>query len=264
MTTVSAHVQQVGPVGNFPYLALETLPLTPQSGCGYFVYLGGSCSNVYNVCDDITNYGSFTGGTSPTTSTVVAQSDIDNAANNLIQTNQPDAQQVLQGQLNAGEQLAGSPGCQPATSSNHSAGYAASTVTVTVTFTCTGEAYDQAGALTLASRLLTNQAASNPGAGYALVGQIKRTFVSAAAPDSQGNIALVVQAEGVWAYSFSDSQKQALARLIAGKNKQDAISSLMAEIGVAQVSIQITGGDGQKLPTAASQITITVLTVSGL
>ena len=64
---------------------------------------------------------------------------------------------------------------------------------VTVTVTCTGEAYDYDAAL--AVKLLNDQATSNPGASYALVGQIKTTLVSAAPPDSQGTVAIVVNAD---------------------------------------------------------------------
>ena len=55
-----------------------------------------------------------------------------------------------------------------------------------------------------------------------------------------------------------------LTSLIAGKSKQDALSLLAAQTGVAQATIQITGGNGQKLPTAANQITVQVQAVSGL
>lgn len=263
--TVPGHVNQVGSGGNFPYLAYHTLrsPAAPLSGCSPFGYESGACGGAPSYCWGIFNQGPFTGGTDPQTYPVVTQSDIDNAANSLIQANQPDAQQLLQGHLQTNERLIGTAQCTHQISSDHSAGDQASQVTVTVTFTCTGEAYDYGGALTLAATLLENQAASNPGAGYALVGKIKTSQVSATSGGG-GSVAIAVSAEGIWAYQFSNSQKQNLANLIAGKNKQDALNLLQAQTGVAQVSIQITSGDGQTLPTQPNQITIDIQTVSGL
>ncbi len=210
----------------------------------------------------VENLSAFTGGRDASTETVVRQSDIDNAANSLENQNQPNAQQLLQGQLKTGEQLVGTPQCQPNVSANHQAGDVASQVTVTVTFTCTGEAYDHDGALALAVTLLTNQAANDPGSGYALVGNIRTSLLSAAISDNQGTVAISVSAEGVWAYQFSDAQKQMLAAQIAGKNKQDAESLLTSQTGIAQVDIRLAGG-GQTLPTDPRQISIVIQTVTG-
>jgi VCBS repeat-containing protein len=268
-TTVQAHIQQVGAIGNFPaqpssYIS-RSGSVAPLSGsCHSFGYYRGACQYPFTNCLIILSQSAFTGGTDPQTVTAVAQSDINNTANSLIQANQPNAQQVVQNQLKANEQLAGTPQCQPNTSANHNAGDVANTVTVTVTFTCTGEAFDRDGAFSLAEQLLKNQAASNPGQGFALAGKIKPSLVSAADPDNQGNIALVVKAEGVWAYQFSDAQMQTLARLIAGKSKQDALTALGAQTGVAQANIQINGGSGQTLPAQASEISIKVQAVAGL
>lgn len=244
---VPGHIFQVGAIGNFP------------SSCGQTVSFGYTPnSRLFYLIND----SAFTGGTDPQTVTAVAQSDIDNAANNLIQANQPNTQQVLQGQLQQGEQLAGTPQCAPNTSADHQAGDAADQVTVTVTFTCTGIAYDQAGALALAAQLLMNQAAPTPGEGYGLVGQIKTTLLSAT-PDTQIAVQIVVRAEGVWAYQFSAAQKQALAKLIAGKSKQEAQQLLASQPGVETASITLSGGNSSTLPTDLAKIKINVQTVSG-
>src|SRR5262249_9103799 len=136
-------------------------------------------------------------------------------------------------------------------------------VTVTVSFTCTGKAYDQAGALALGVTLLQHQAATTPGAGYVLVGQIKTALISAEL-GNQGTVVIAVHAEGIWVYQFSDSQKQALASLVASKSQQEAMSLLSAQTGVAQANIQIQGGNGQTLPTDAQKITVVIQLISGL
>jgi VCBS repeat-containing protein len=254
---VPGHVQQVGTSGN-----------AQPSSCFAFIYhnVSNCPGTTYgNVCWAIAA-GSvtipLTGGTDPQPYTAVAQSDIDGAANSLINANQPDAQQVVQGQVQSNEQLIGTPQCSPNTSADHKAGDAASQVTVMVTFTCIGEAYDHDAALALASTLLTNQARSSPGAGYALVGQIKTTLTNATL-GSQGTVTITATAEGVWSYQFSDAQKQSLAGLIAGKSEREAIQVLQAQTGVAQVAIHFSGGNGQTLPTDPRQITITIQDVQG-
>ena len=244
---VPGHIFQVGASGNFP------------SSCGQTVSFGYTPnSRLFYLIND----SAFTGGTDPQTATVVTQSDIDGATQTLIQINQPDPQLELQGQLQQGEQLADTPHCSPHTSADHQVGDAATQVTVTVSFTCTGIAYDQAGALVLVASLLKDQAASTPGAGYALVGQLKTTLLSATS-DAQGTVQIEVQAEGVWAYQFSVAQKQALAKLIAGKSKQEAQRLLASQPGVETASITLSGGNSSTLPTDLAKIKINVQTVSG-
>ncbi|HEY7418467.1 MAG TPA: hypothetical protein VH593_25025, partial [Ktedonobacteraceae bacterium] len=63
-------------------------------------------------------------------------------------------------------------------------------------------------------------------------------------------------ADGVWAYQFSDAQKQTLAQLIAGKNVQAAQQALDAQPGVERATIQLFGG--QTLPSDPAKITIVV------
>jgi VCBS repeat-containing protein len=263
-TSVQAHVQQVGSGGNFlRLLAAQNRTFSPQGGCGIFVYNGGVCNNnQFNICFDVYNATNFTGGTDPQVYTEVAQSDIDNAASSLEQANQPNAQQVLQSNLQAGEQLIGTPQCSPKISSDHRAGDQVKSVTVTVFFVCIGEAYNQAGALTLAQTLLTSEAQTKFGPTYALVGQIK-TSQANATQDTQGNVTITVNAEGVWAYQFTDAQKAQLATLIVGKAKADALQLLMTQTGVAQVTIDLPGAAGQTLPTDPQKIMVVIQTVAG-
>jgi hypothetical protein len=259
--TVPAHVQQAGPIGNYPLFTLPAVTVAPRSGCAFFVYLGGSCSNVYNVCLDVYSTSSFTGGTNARTEAAVAQSDIDGAAQSLLQTTQPDAGQVVQNQLQPNERLVGTPQCAPRVSADHQVGDAANSVTVSVSFTCSGEAYDDAGARALVTGLLQDQARHTPGAGYALVGQIKVTLLSAT-PGSQGTVQLAVSAEGLWAYQFSPAKQQSLARLIAGKSAPEAQRILTTQPGVSRAAITLSG-DGQTLPADPSKIIIAIGPISG-
>ena len=240
-TTVSARAVQPGASGNIPASDMNQ----PYSG--------------YNI----NNPAAFTGGQGPQTTTIVQQSDIDGAATTL-EANPPNAQRVLQGQVRTNEQMIGTPQCTPNVTSDHKAGDQAASATVTVSFNCTGEVYDRDGALSMAAKQLTTQAATRPGPGYTLVGQIVTALAQAALADaSTGTIKLTVNAEGIWVFHFSAAQKLSLAKLLAGKSKKDVQSLLSARKGVSSISIQVSGGDGNTLPTDPGQIAIVVQSVSG-
>ena len=220
-------------------------------------YIKGSCSS--SPCTEIAVH-ITTDGTDPQPETVVAQSDIDNAAAALEQNNQPDADQEVQSQLQSGQQeIGGTAQCSPNVISSQAAGDPSSKVTVTVTFTCTGSAYTTKDATDLATQLLTNGAQSQLGAQYAPAGQIASSIVSSS-PGDQGTENLVVNASGTWAYQFSTADQQNLAALIAGKTTQDAKQALLAQPGVADADVQITKGSGQTLPTKAQEIKIEIKT----
>ena len=243
------HIAQVGTIGNIPQsdaCANSMVPPCPGS-IGFYHYYsfpGGGW--------DVTNTNHFAGGQDPQPYTFVQQSDIDSAANTLEQRNAPDAQQVLQPQIQANKHLIGTPQCKPNVTSDHNAGDKVTSVTVTVIFTCTGEVYDSSEVQTLTTRLLGNQAS----VGYALVGTVVATITDAKITDMiHGTASLTVNAEGVWAYTFTDEQKQALARLIAGKTKDEVRTLLLSQAGVKQVDVQVSGDN---LPADASHIAIMV------
>lgn len=250
---VPAHVIPVGTIGNIP------TEDTPVKGFKYRT----TDSSGYIV--QVQNDSPFTGGQDPQTYSVVQQSDIDGAAQALEQANTPNVQQVLQPQVQADEQLIGTPQCKLKVTSDHVAGGRATSVTVTVSFTCTGEVYNPQPAQAMASQLLTTQASTNPGPGYTLVGNIAALVTGAAVSSvNQSTVMLTINAEGVWVYQFSSAQTQALAKDIAGKKKQDVQAFLLKQKGIAKVLINLTGGDGKTLPANADQIKIVVQSVQGI
>ena len=186
---VPAHVVQTGTIGN--------LPPVNNGNAGF--YYCTNCPNGKVQGYEIENDMAFSGGQNSQTVTTVQQSDIDNAANMLETANTPNPQQVLQAQIRTNEQLINSAQCKPNVSSNHAAGEQATSVTVTVTFTCTGEAYDQSGALTLAQKLLMNQAKGQFGPHYTLQGSIVATVTRAVLTNAgQGTITVTVDTSGTW------------------------------------------------------------------
>jgi serine/threonine protein kinase len=237
---VQAHVAQAGTIGNLP---------TVTNGDAGFYYCT-NCPNGNVQGYEIENDMAFSGGRGSQTVTTVQQSDIDNVANTLEAAHAPNPQQIFQEQLHANEQLINAAQCAPSVSSDHAAGEQATSVTVTVTFTCTGEVYDQSGALALAQKLLTNQAIGDLGPHSTHQGSIAATMIHAVLTDTrQGTITLTIATSGIWIAQFDGTSLQALAVSIAGKTRQEAQAILAANKDIARANIQISGGNGDVLPT---------------
>lgn len=255
--------------------ATVTVPPAPSGGVsqratqGHILEIGTIGNHEFNnninhiLKYDVFNNPPFSNGRDPQTYTAVQQSDINGAASALENTNMPNAQQILQSQVGAKEEFIGNPSCNPNVRANQAPGDKATTVTVNVSFTCTGEVYDSSKAVSMAVQLLTKQAAASPGPGYTLVGHIATNAGKATLADANsGTITLPVSAQGTWVFQFSDAQKAALAQLVAGKSKSDALTLLAAQRGIAKVAIQLVGGNASILPTDASQIKVVVQAIT--
>ena len=242
----AAYADPPGASGNIPALAIN------KFCCG---------SNTISV----KNNDAFSGGQDAQTIKLVQQGDIDNAANPLKGPLQRQALASPNLRKQANEQFIDQqPTCTTKVTSDHVAGDQVSTVTVTVTVSCSGDVYDQVGAQTIAANLLRQQASKDLTADYMLVGNLVTQIVQVN-NDEQGNINLRIKAEGIWVFQFTDAEKANLAKLIAGKSKPDAKALLMQQPGVDSVStIDITGASVSTLPTDSKQITIIIQPVPGL
>ncbi len=239
-TTIPAHAVNPGQSGNIAVNDVNQ----PYQG--------------YNVL----NEAAFSGGQDAKTTAVVAQSDIDTTASSLEAVLTPAVKQALLGKLNANEHSFGDPQCSPNVTSDHTVGDEAAKVTVTVTTSCTVEAYDNDGAQAMAKKLLSNQAANDPGSGYGLTGNITTAVGQPTLVDTaHGTLSLPVNAEGIWVYQWSDAQKQDSAKLVAGRSAQDAKMLLQGQKGVSAVNIQLSSGSNDVLPSEASHITVDVAVV---
>ncbi len=183
-------------------------------------------------------------------------------ANPLVNPTEQSALNTLKGQRHTNEQLVGQPKCAPNVNANPPAGSKSSTVTVSVSASCSGEVYDHTGAIALAVTSLQNQASKVPGASYKLVGQIVPTITQLAVVDNKGTVSLVIKAEGIWEYNFGKTQEAQLAQKIAGKSQQAAQAILAEQTGVGKV-VSITPS-GSTLPTDATQIHFVIQDVPGL
>ena len=256
---VPAHVQDTGIAGNIP-------GAWGPGGCWYFLWAKGaknSCPYGWfgRACTIITVDSAFTGGQDGYDGPTIQQSDIDAAAKDLISANRPNPQQVLQRWMQPNEQIIDTPQCTPNLSPYQQAGDHAAQVTVSLYYTCTAEVYDQQTAFKLATRMLTTQATTDLGTNFALVGNVKTALISATF-GSQGIVQLTIQARGMWAYHFTDAQKQQLAQLLAGKGEQEALQLAGNQPGVAYVTVHLLANQ-QRLPSDSQQIAVVVQAISG-
>jgi len=206
----------------------------------------------------------FTGGQDAHDYTFVQQNDIDGAVTPLVNQLTSDAQTAVQQQAHTNEQFAGSPNCTPNVKANHKANDSATAVMVTVTVTCNGVVYDPQAARSMAADLLRSDAATQPGANYALIGDTVIGTPLVATTDEHSTVTLNVSAEGIWVYQFGDAQKQHIAQLIAGKTLSDARAILLKQEGIRLFHFATNGGWGRALPTSPNDITFTVAPVPGL
>ncbi len=205
--------------------------------------------------------GAFSGGQNPQPNSVVQQSDINGAAVALTASLTPGTQAALQKQVHSNEQVVPNTlNCTSAVSANHAAGVHAPNVTVIVTVTCKEEVYDQQAALTMAASLLAKQASTDLGSNYALTGSIVTVVTRVTVVDTKGTLAILVRAQGVWVYQFSDSVLQGFTNHIANMSNQDAITYLMSQPGV--MTVKIDNPNGSTLPDAA-HIKIVIVAIPG-
>lgn len=237
--TVPAHTLDTGQIANIPAQAVYAFDNV--NGFGYV------------------NNAAFSGGQDVQTYSVLQQSDIDNAASPIISSLIPTAQNSVQSEIQANQQLIQQVQCNSSVASHDPAGSLVIGTTITVTITCTGEVYTPQDAQDMAANWLQHDASANSNAAYQLTGQpattIRQTQLS---NPQQGIITITVQAESMGVFQFSSTQKQQLAQALAGQSQQNAQAILAKQAGVAKATITMNGGDGQTLPQNPQQITLTI------
>jgi hypothetical protein len=243
--TVPAHAVNVGTSGNIPALAIN-----------------GTCcaSGNYIIVKNLT---AFSGGQDPQNYTYLQQSDVDAVAHSLEQRLMASAQANLKGQKQSGEQFVNTTNpitCNPTVTANPPVGSKTTSATVTVQVTCSGEVYDEQGALAMAANLYKNDSTINPGPGFALAGSVITSLTQASVVDNKGTVSLLVAAQGTWVYQTAKlvAQEKTWAKQIAGKSKQQAIAYLQSQPGVGKVSITLSGNT---LPSDPNQISFTIQNV---
>lgn len=244
VVNVAVRATQVGTAGNIP-------PSSIYDNC---------CTStgwIYAI-----NGGAISGGQNAQNYTYVQISDINSAvsvANQMKTSLTSSAQASLQSQIRSNEMLVGPMQCTSKATYNHKAGDHATSVTIAIMVTCTGEVYDHQGAQSMGANLLTQKITTAPSFSYKFVSKTTTSVTQAKVVDARGTISLLVTTTTTGVFQFSDAQKQELASLIVGKSELDAQTLLMNQAGISQVLIQVSGGDGNTLPTNPSRITVDVL-----
>jgi hypothetical protein len=175
----------------------------------------------------VTNQSAFTGGQDPKDYRFVQQSDITGVVDPLTQPLIQQAWSSVLKQVASGEQLMAGARCTTSSNTDQPVGDKGINVpqaTVTVAAKCTANTYNRQQMLDLVKSQLQKKADANLGTGYALVGNLQATAKPQTSQD--GMISFVVDARGVWVYQFSDVQRLALAKEIAGKSLKDATALL--------------------------------------
>ncbi|HEV2457378.1 MAG TPA: hypothetical protein VGS80_03365 [Ktedonobacterales bacterium] len=230
--TVSAQAVQEGPRGNI--------------GAGD---LHGACcrEDVF-----VANSAAFVGGQNARTYPMVTPHDQDSAVATLTTALDQGIQAAFSAQLTTSEALVMPVACTKHVTSSSRVGGEAQALTVSLTDTCTGVAYDQQALEAILLARMTGQAQAQLGGSAIVLGDL---LVKVRQVKREGStLTLTVQGAGVWAYQFSEAALQRLAVLVAGKRAQQAIALLLHQPGVSEVATS-----ANPIPANPQQIRLLVL-----
>jgi hypothetical protein len=234
--SVSAQAGSVGASGNIPALDVN----------GLFK------STLY-----VKNLAAFTGGQDARDFLLVTKADRDQATASLQAKVTTSISAALQGQLLPGQVLHPLP-CSPAISADHDIGEEATTLTVTVSQTCTAVAYDLQQLQTRATQLLTTWAAHTFGTSYLLAGNVQVSVSKAAASPESPQVVLSFTCAGTFAYTLTGQAQQRLKTLLAGQSRLTALRWLRQQPGIQTASISgVT--DNQPLPDDLSHLHLLIV-----
>jgi hypothetical protein len=235
--TVSAHAVKIGPSGNIG---------------------AHDITQTYHTTIIVDNPTTFAGGQFDLSYTTVQQSDINQAANSIEARLKQGTLKALRLKLQTNEQFVSTPLCTSKVRSDHQVNDIASHLTVTLTETCAAELYNSQQILSHSEQMLNERAQALFGPNYTLAGAMKTEITHIAIDVKHGTLITVV-ASGLWTYQFSSTRADQLARLITGKDKQDAQAILTDQKGVQSVGINISNNDNT-LPNDANAINIAYFT----
>ncbi len=235
-TSVPVHAVQAGTAGNIQAGDVNTTLAT-----GLYVK----------------NLVAFTGGQDERDYLLVTKADRDTTAATLHTKVTASMTAALQGQLLPGQELHAMP-CSPTTTANHAPGEEATSVTVSVSETCTAVAYDMQQLNMRATQLLTSQATQVLGTGYLLNGNVQVRVTRAAATPTTPGVILAFTCAGTFAYMLTEQAQQHLKTLLAGQPRLTALRWLAQQPGIQQASISGIS-DNQPLPDDLSHLYLLIV-----
>jgi Baseplate J-like protein len=242
------------PAGNPPFYGQATVPahaLTAGASGNIAAYsINTACCFASGRAENTVG---FIGGQDARDYTYVRQSDIARLTADLLPTVTNAMQQHLNSDLAAGEEVYQFP-CSPRVSSNHSVGDEATNLTVSVSETCNGIAYDPGEIAAKASEAVTQKALLQLGSGYELLGMPTTDIQTM----NRSNTAITarIQCQGVLIYRVPNLT--GLKTRLLGRNTQQVVSLLRSLPSIE--SVQITGIDQEgRLPKNADAIHLLVM-----
>ena len=231
-----------------------------------FDFSGSCCAPGITV----NNKSAFTGGQDAVPNSVIQQSDIDGAVNPLAGAQTTATKADLQKQVRQNERVVDNTvSCTPTHTADHKPGDQAKQVTVSVSVQCTQEVYDFGAAVQMATGLLQGQAENDrdltPFTQYALDGQVVTNLVSASVVKADGQVALTIQARGLWVYQFTDQMLQNIKHQLLKLSQHDAQAILQNTMGVQHSpdAVKIDISSGTTMPANPDDITLTVQKLPG-
>jgi hypothetical protein len=235
-TSVPAHAVQTGAAGN---IQAEDVNTTLATG-------------LY-----VKNLAAFTGGQDARDYLLVTRADRDTAAATLQAKVTASMTAALQGQASLTQQVQALP-CSPATTANHAPGEEATSVTVTVSETCTAVTYDRQQLHTRATQLLATQVAQRFGTDYLLDGEVRVTVSKVTPTPTTPGVILVFTCAGMYAYTLNEQAQQRIKTLIAGKPRRAALRLLLQQTGIHTASISGIA-DNQPLPDDQAHLRLLIV-----
>jgi hypothetical protein len=237
--------------------------VNPGKGCNIAALdIDGRCCtpNIF-----VKNLAAFSGGRGPAPNSLLQQSDIQKAAQPLVNALAQSTASALQAQVLPGERAVDQGvQCQSMIHPSVPAGTTAHTVTVRVQVTCREEVYDFAAARSMATALLQRKAQHDPtlNAQYALQGSLITSVLNETVVTAEGQVSREIQAQGLWVYQWTTQMQQNIKNALVRLSQATAQSVLRPEMGVATATISLSGGD--VLPASASAITLVIQAPPGV
>ena len=252
--TVATDQAVTVPAGNPPFYGQATVPahaLTDGARGNIAAYsVNTACCFASGRAENTVG---FIGGQDARDYTYVRQSDITRLTADLLPAVTNTMQQRINGDLAPGEQAYQFP-CNPRVNADHSPGDEAGSLTVSVSETCNGIAYDPQELAAKASEALTQKALLQLSSGYELLGT-PTTDIQAMRQDKTA-ITARIQCQGVLIYQIRSLDN--LKTQLAGRSTQQALRLLRSLPSIENV--QITGIDQEsRLPKNADAIHLTVI-----
>ena len=237
--SVTAHTTMTGPGGNL------------RTGVIY----GPCCRLNLSAVNS-----AFSGGQDARTYQTVSAADMHTVTTTLKASLDTSVQAALDAQVRADETLLVPFPCQQSTSTDHQVGEEAQQVRVTMSETCTGEAYSTQEYHDLATQIVSQAATKELGEGYTLVGEVQAT-TNSTMTKGHGVIDLSITIAGTWAYRFTQAEREQIKMMLVGKSRAEAITALLHMPGIQSASVSIEHGD--TVPSESTQVQVIILQMIG-